>query len=141
MECGAFYRADARADLRPVGEVEFVNGVAAQSASGIYGDSRACAATIGHADSTSGDAAQPVLEALAAAGNGRFRGIRHQGAWDADPEVLGPPFHAPPGSLASDAFRAGFRRLAPMGSTFDAWVSEPQLQDVIDSARAFPDTT
>lgn len=141
MECGAFYRAGASADMRPVGEVEFVNGVAAQSASGIYGDLRACAAIIGHADLTLGDAAQPVLEALAAAGNGRFRGIRHQGAWDADPEVLGPPFHAPPGLLASDAFRAGFRHLAPMGLTFDAWVLEPQLQDVIDLARAFPDTT
>ena len=38
MECGAFYRADGPAELRSVGEVEFVNGVAAQAASGLYGD-------------------------------------------------------------------------------------------------------
>jgi predicted TIM-barrel fold metal-dependent hydrolase len=69
----------------------------------------------------------------------RFRGIRHQGAWDADPAVLGPPFHAPPGLYASDAFRAGFRHLGELGLTFDAWVLEPQLDDVIDLARAFPD--
>ena len=141
MECGAFYRSDAPPELKVVGEVDFVNGVAAQSASGIYGPFRACAAIIGHADMTLGDRAKPVLEALIAAGSGRFRGIRHQGAWDADPEVLGPPFHAGPGLLASDAFHAGFRHLAPLGLTFDAWVLEPQLSDVLTLARKFPETT
>ena len=141
MECGAFYRADAPAEMQPVGEVEFVNGVAAQSASGIYGELRAAAAIIGHADMTLGDRAKPVLEALIAAGNGRFKGIRHQGAWDANPDVLGPPFHAPQGLLASDEFHEGFKALAPMGLTFDAWVVEPQLDDVLKLARAFPGTS
>jgi len=87
---------------------------------------------------TGGDAARPVLEALIAA-SPRFRGIRHQGAWDADPDVLGPPFHAPQGLYASDAFRAGFAHLGELGLTFDAWVLEPQLDDVIALARRFPD--
>lgn len=139
MECGAFYRADADPAFKPVGEVEMANGVAAQGASGLYGDFRPCAAIIGHGDLTLGDGVRPVLEALQAAGGGRFRGIRHQGAWDADPEVLGPPFHAPPQLYATDAFRKGFRHLGQMGLTFDAWVCEPQLPDVIDLARAFPD--
>jgi L-fuconolactonase len=139
MECGAFYRAGAEAAMKPVGEVEFVNGVAAQGASGLYGNFRPCAGIIGHADMLLGDGAVPVLEALDAAGNGRFKGIRHQAAWDADPDVLGLPFHAPEGLYASDAFRAGFRHLGPMGLTFDAWLLEPQLGDVIDLARAFPD--
>jgi predicted TIM-barrel fold metal-dependent hydrolase len=141
MECGTFYRSGAAPNLNVVGEVEFVNGVAAQSASGLYGELRACAAIIGHADLTLGDQAKPVLEALSAAGNGRFRGIRHQGAWDADPQVLGPPFHATQGLFASDTFRKGFANLAPMGLTFDAWLLEPQLNDVIDLARKFPDTS
>ena len=34
MECGAMYCADAPEALQPVGETEFVNGVAAMSASG-----------------------------------------------------------------------------------------------------------
>ncbi|MFC4295273.1 amidohydrolase family protein [Novosphingobium tardum] len=140
MECGAFYRAGASEGFKPVGEVEYVNGVAAQSASGLYGELRACAAIIGHADLTLGDRARPVLEALAAAGNGRFRGIRHAGAWDADSDVLGPPFHGGPDLLASDMFRAGFAHLGQMGLTFDAWVLEPQIGDVTDLARAFPDT-
>lgn len=138
MECGAFYRAGAEPAFKSVGEVEYVNGVAAQGASGLYGDYRPCAGIIGHADLTLGDGARPVLEALAAA-SPRFRGIRHQGAWDADPEVLGPPFHAPAGLYHSDAFRAGFRHLGELGLTFDAWVLEPQLDDVIALARAFPD--
>ncbi|MEO0031614.1 MAG: hypothetical protein RIS94_1372 [Pseudomonadota bacterium] len=139
MECGAFYRADAAPAFKPVGEVEFVNGIAAQGASGLYGNFRPCAAIVGHADLTLGDDAAAVLDALVAAGGGRFRGIRHYGAWDADPDVTGPAFHVPAGLYASDAFRAGFRHLGERNLTFDAWVLEPQLQDVIDLARAFPD--
>ncbi len=140
MECGAFYRAGASDALKVVGEVEFVDGVAAQSASGLYGDARLCAAIIGHGDLRLGDDVVPVLETLRAASS-RFRGIRHQAAWDADPEVLGPPFHAPAELYNDPAFRAGFKHLAPMGLTFDAWVLEPQLGDVLALARAFPDTT
>ncbi len=143
MECGAFYRSGADPAMKPVGEVEYVNGVAAQGASGLYGNYRPCAAIIGHADMMLGDGAVPVLEALIAAGGGssggRFRGIRHQAAWDANPDVLGQPFHAKEGLYTSDAFRAGFKHLAPMGLTFDAWLLEPQLPDLISLARAFPD--
>ena len=139
MECGAFYNAAYGDALKPVGEVEYVNGVAAQSASGLYGPARLCAGIVGHADLTRGAAAGEVLDALAAA-SPRFRGIRHQGAWDADPEVLGPPFHAPPQLYRDAAFRDGFAELGKRGMSFDAWVLEPQLPDVIDLARAFPDT-
>ena len=121
--------------------MEFVNGVAAQGASGLYGAYRPCAAIVGHADLTLRDKVAPVIEALIAAGNGRFRGIRHAAAWDADPEVLGPPFHAPEGLYRSDAFRAGFALYGAYDLTFDAWLLEPQLPDVIDLARAFPQQT
>ena len=36
--------------MKPVGETEFVNGVAAMSASGRYGKARLCAGIVGHAD-------------------------------------------------------------------------------------------
>ena len=138
MECGAFYNPAYGDALKVVGEVEFVNGVAAQAASGLYGAYRPCHAIIGHADLMLGDGARPVLEALMAASS-RFRGIRHQGAWDADPAVLGAPFHAPEGLYRDATFRAGFRHLGELGLTFDAWVLEPQIGDVTDLARAFPD--
>ena len=138
MECGAFYEAGASEAMKVVGEVEYVNGVAARGASGLYGDARACAGIVGHADLTLGDGARPVLEALQAASR-RFRGIRHGGAWDADPATLGPPFAAPEGLYASDAFRAGFAHLGRLGLSFDAWVLEPQIAEVTALAQAFPD--
>ncbi len=141
MECGAFYRAGASEALKSIGEVEFVGGVAAQSASGLYGPLRACAGIVGHADLLRGDAVVETLDALIAAGNGRFRGIRHSAAWDADGEVLGRPFGAKQHLLGDATFRAGFARLATLGLSFDAWVVEPQLPDVIALARAFPDTS
>jgi L-fuconolactonase len=38
-------------------------------------------------------------------------------------------------------FREGFAELGKLGLTFEAWQYHPQLQDAIDLARAFPDTT
>jgi len=58
------YRATGPIELRPVGEVEFVNGVAAMSASGTSGKTRICACIVGHADLTLGSRVEPVLLAL-----------------------------------------------------------------------------
>ncbi len=138
MECGAFYNGSYGDARKVLGEVEYVNGVAAQSASGLYGAIRLCDAIIGHADLTLGDGARPVLEALMAT-TARFKGIRHAAAWNADPDVLGPPFHHPEGLYRDAKFREGFRHLGELGLTFDAWLLEPQLGDVLDLARAFPD--
>src|SRR5438105_819981 len=107
MECGSMYRAGGDPAFRCVGETEFVNGVAAMSASGLYGDSRACAGIVGHVDLTLGARAKAVLEAHLAAGGGRFRGIRHAAASDPDPAVLGPLVSRPAGLYLSSAFREG----------------------------------
>lgn len=138
MECGAFYNGAYGDALKTVGEVEFVNGVAAQSASGLYGPARYCAGIVGHADLMRGSGAGAVLDALQAA-SPRFRGIRHAAAWDKDTTVLGAPFHHPEGLYRDTTFRQGFAELGKRGLTFDAWLLEPQLPDVIDLARAFPD--
>ena len=141
LQCGSMYRADAPPPMRPVGETEFVNGVAAMAASGMYGEGRACAGIVGHVDLTFGGAvARDVLEAHLAAAPERFKGIRHSCSWDADPGVLGPLAGGAPGLYFSDAFRDGFAQLAPLGLSFDAWLLEPQLPDLIDLARAFPET-
>jgi len=140
LECGSMYRADGPAAMRPVGETEFVNGVAAMSASGLYGDVRACAGIVGHADLTQGAAVKGVLEAHMAA-SARFRGIRHSAASDPDPGVLGPLARRGPGLYRQADFREGFAHLAPLGLSFDAWMLEPQLADLIDLARTFPETS
>lgn len=141
VECGAFYKASGPEALRPVGETEFVNGVAAMSASGMYGDTRACAGIVGKADLLLGDGVKAVLEAHVRAGGDRFRGIRNSASFDADKDVLGPLNRVEAGLYLDETFRKGFKHLAPMGLSFDAWLLEPQLPDAISLARAFPDTT
>lgn len=141
VECGSMYRAGGPQPLKCVGETEFVNGVAAMSASGHYGDVRACAGIVAHADLRLGDAVEDVLRAHIHAGNGRFRGIRHSAAFDDDPGVLGPLSGRVSAGLYRDAaFREGFKWLHRLGLSFDAWLLEPQLADLADLAQSFPET-
>jgi predicted TIM-barrel fold metal-dependent hydrolase len=138
VECGAYYRAGADAALRPVGETEFVNGIAAMSASGLYGPARACAGIVAHADLTLGQAVAPVLAAHKAAAPERLRGIRHSVAWDNDPDVLGFLQSPRPGMLAEPAFRAGLAEVAAAGLSYDVWLLAPQLPELVAMARALP---
>src|ERR1700754_1933781 len=103
---------------------DLATAVAAMSASGTYGDFRACAGIVSKADLLLGDAVKPVLEAHIAAGGGRFRGIRNSASYDADPNVLGPLNRLGPGLYMSDDFRKGFKHLAPLNLSFDAWLLE-----------------
>src|SRR6266849_8562223 len=141
IECGAMYKADGPEALRPVGETEFVNGIAAMSAAGLYGPTRVAAGIVGTADLRLGNAVASVLDAHLAAGGGRFRGIRHSAAWDADPALPGSRGNPGSGLFSRDDFRAGFKHLAPRQLTFEAWCYHPQIPEVTDLARAFPDTT
>jgi predicted TIM-barrel fold metal-dependent hydrolase len=140
VEARSMYRAGGAEALRPVGEVEFASGAAAMSASGGYGPAAVCAGIVGHANLLLGDAARAVLEAEIAAGHGRFRGIRHSSAWDADPHVAHMYASRPKGLLLDPTFRKGFACLAPLGLSFDAWLFHPQIGELTDLARAFPDT-
>jgi L-fuconolactonase len=141
VECQVFYRSNGPDPMKYVGETEFVNGVAAMAASGHYGPTQACAAIVSRADLSEGAAVREVLEAHIAAGNGRFRGIRHAAAHDPSPEIRESHTRPPAGLLGSEGFRAGFRQLADLGLTFDAWVFHPQIDEVTDLARAFPDAS
>jgi predicted TIM-barrel fold metal-dependent hydrolase len=138
LQCHAMYRAGGPEELRPVGETEFVAGIAAMSDSGAYGTTRVAAGIVGYADLTLGERVEAVLEAQIRAGGGRFRGVRHSGNWDADP-IIGNGAPGPDIYRRAD-FRAGLARLSTLGLSLDAWVFHTQLQDVIDLARAFPHT-
>jgi predicted TIM-barrel fold metal-dependent hydrolase len=140
VEARSMYRAGGPEALRPVGEVEFANGAAAMSASGGYGPAAICAGIVGHVNLLLGEGARPVLEAEIAAGQGRFRGIRHSSAWDADADVAGTYATRPKGLLLDTTFRKGFGCLAPLGLSFDAWLFHPQIGELADLARAFPET-
>jgi predicted TIM-barrel fold metal-dependent hydrolase len=140
LQCRAMHRADGPEELRPVGETEFVNGVAAMSASGGYGKARLCAGIVGHVDLRLGARAAAVLQAHLRAGGDRFRGIRHSTAWDADASFRNPAYEMPPGIMADRTFREGFSCLGPLGLTFDAWLYHAQIDELSSIAQAFPAT-
>src|SRR6266478_8634972 len=96
IECGSMFKTDGPEAMRPVGETEFVNGIAAMSASGLYGKTRIAAGIIGTASLRMGSAVGAVLDAQIAAGGGRFRGIRLGAAWDSNESV--PSHRTKPGA-------------------------------------------
>ncbi len=140
VECASMYRAGGPEPLRPVGETEFVNGVAAMSASGGFGPTRACVGIVGYADLTLGAAVGEVLDAHSAA-SPRFRGIRHAAGWDASEQIRNSHTNPTRQLLAQPDFREGFRELGQRGLSFDAWLYHHQIPELTDLARAFPDTT
>jgi L-fuconolactonase len=141
IECSAMYRASGPEHMKCVGETEFVNGIAAMSASGLYGKCRVAAAIVGSANLNIGSAVGEVLDAHVQAGGGRFRGIRCQGQWDADNSIRSAKDASGPDRFSNAKFREGFAELAPRNMTFEAWCYHTQLKEVTALARAFPDTT
>jgi len=140
VECGSFYRASGPEPMKYVGETEFVNGVAAMAASGRYGPILACEGIVGRADLSQGASVAEVLESHVRAGNGRFRGIRHAGAYDPSPDIRRSHTSPPPGLYGLAEFRDGFARLSELGLSFEAWQYHPQLGEVAALADAFPHT-
>jgi L-fuconolactonase len=141
IDTHAMYRADGPEALRSVGEVEFVNGVAAMGASGLFGDVRPCAGIVGGVDLRRGDAVDEILAAHIRAGGGRYRGVRSPIVYDEDPKILGAGRGAGTAHVMRDgAFRRGFGKLHTFGLSFEAWLFEPQLPELIELARAFAET-
>jgi L-fuconolactonase len=142
LECRAMYRKDGPREMAAVGEVEFVNGIAAMSASGGYGTCRVAEGIVGGGDLSVGAKVRELFEAEIAVGGGRLRGIRHGVAWDGHESVGKYASRVvPPHQVLDPKFREGFAQLAKLGLSFESWQYHPQLPDAIDLARAFPDTT
>jgi len=141
VETHTMYRTTGPQEMRSVGEVEFANGMAAMAASGVVTDIRIGAGIVGSVDLRIGDAVQGVLAAHMRAGGDRYRGIRPPGTfYDAKLNCFKDAFDARPHILLEPLFRAGFKHLEPLRLSCDIYVLEPQLPELIDLARAFPDT-
>lgn len=136
----SMWRVNGVEHMRPVGETEFATGIAAMSASGIYGAPRICAAIIGHADLKLGKAVNDVLDAHQAAGGQRFRGIRHTIAHDAEAALVRPGNPAEAGLLENSRFKDGFAELGKRRMLFEAWLYHPQINAFADFAALYPDT-
>jgi predicted TIM-barrel fold metal-dependent hydrolase len=141
VEARSMYRTIGPEEMRPVGEVEFVQGIAAQSASGMYSMTKAAHGIVGHANLHLGTEVRRVLEALQAASPNRFKGIRHGVSWDPHPEIPIVGAYPMPDQLMGDDYRAGARVLAEMGLSLDVSLLHPQLPQLVDFANAVPDLT
>ena len=137
VQARSFYRTDGPETLRPIGETGFAATVAEKASAS--GSPKLCAAIVGYADLTLGEAVRPVLEAHISVGRNRFRGIRHILAWDADDRFLNPAYPTTEDMVDGLEFRAGFSHLADLGLSFDAWIFFHQIPRLTALARQFPD--
>jgi L-fuconolactonase len=141
VESHSMMRADGPELIRPVGETEFANGIAAMSASGGYGPCRINSAIVAFADLSAGSQVAETLDAHIAAGGNRFRGIRQVAIWHPSPDPYRFIMTRPVKDLMTGVgFRAGFSQLAKRGLSFDAAVFHPQLGELAGLADEFPDT-
>ena len=138
VDCMSNYDTDCAEHMKPVGETRFVAGEAdALDAAG----GPTIAGIVGHADLMLQDAVEEVLAAHDTAGGGRFRGIRHATGWDTSDDVHNSHSNPFEHMMGTGEFRAGARRLAAMGFSFDAWLYHPQLPELAALAGAVPELT
>ncbi len=125
IQCRSMYRADGPEALQPVGETEFVNGVAAMSASGSYGSTRICAGIV-----------EPRGLAARSARAGSLGGSpRGEQPFLRNPFLdrrrrrrpTPTPTRPPKGIMGDPGWREGFAQLQPLGLTFDALLFHTQI--------------
>jgi predicted TIM-barrel fold metal-dependent hydrolase len=133
------YRVSGPEPLRPVGEMEFVAGIAAMSDGGAFGVSGVCRAAVGAVDLTLGGAIEPVLDALTSASGGRFRGVRASVCWDESDALHRAAPRA--GMLGERSIRDAIAVLERRGLVLDCWLYHPQLPELSAVADAFPRLT
>ncbi len=137
MECEEGYRKGGAEHLQPVGETEWVDGLARaaeQSTSSLR-----IAGVIGDARLYTGSIAGETLDAHLAASS-LFCGVRDMGLWDPSPEIDRVEAASNLDLYGEAAFRAGFAEVAKRGLAFDGHQYHTQLPHLAALARAFPDT-
>lgn len=137
IQCSTMYRASGPEHMKPIGETEWVNGIAEQYAKANPNGPAIMAGIVGHCNFT-GDRVDEVLEAHLAAAPKRFRGIRHSCPWTDDAETLKSTVVYQKDLLIDPAFRRGFARLQKYGLSFDGWMFHLQMPQLADLARAHP---
>ena len=141
-ECRANYDwTTPDAAMIPVGEVEYLIADSPTRPPGSANPPYVAAGIVGWADLRSAprDVAR-TLEAELAAGEGRFRGVRHNAVWHPNEDIVGPR-QFPPHLLLDKGFRAGLQEVAARGLSYDVWMFSHQLPDIADLAGEFPHLT
>jgi predicted TIM-barrel fold metal-dependent hydrolase len=134
VEAEARHRNDGAPELAAVGETEFVHATALDAERrGI--PTKVAAAIVAHANLDLGADVERVLDAHDEAAPGRLRGIRDMTVFDR----MAP--ESDPHRMLQPVFQEGLRRLAARDLTFDVYVWQVQLPDVIQMVRAVPEAT
>ena len=139
IECMARYSENGPEQMKPVGETAFIDALAEKFRSNGEQHMNCSAAIISYADLRLGEAVTPVLEAHRQASPSRFRGIRHNVCWDESPEVSNSHTMPTKGLLLDSEFRKGVSCLQKQGLLYEVYLYHPQLLELADLARTFPD--
>lgn len=140
VECGSNYHTDEPEMMNRLGEVEFANEQGVKAAA-LTQNALVCAAIVATADLTYGAEIARLLDAEIAASPQRLRGIRLSTKWDPDEALNHGRYIVPERLLMDESFREGFALLAPRHLSYDALVYHPQIPELTNLARTFPDTT
>jgi len=139
VEMQSFARASGPAWLRPIGEVEFANGVGAMAACGPAHRCRVARGIVGHADLSLGAEVARLLDRALACAPERFRGVRQIALSHPNPKVLGHLSHRPPQDLLKHpAVPTALKALAQRGLSLDATVFHHQLHELAALADGEP---
>lgn len=142
IEIQAFARRDGPEEFRPLGEIEYANGVGAMGASGVYGDCRVAAGIVGHVDLRRGDVVGTYLDKAMTIAPERFKGVRQVAIDHPSEAIYRFITHRPPKGLLDDPrFREGLAHVSRRGLSFDAAVFHNQIPQVAELAGAFPEMT
>ncbi|MES3001501.1 MAG: amidohydrolase family protein [Pseudomonadota bacterium] len=141
-ECRSMYRRGGEEELKPLGELEFANGVGAVCASGAHGPRLLCAGIVGFTDLRSPRAGENLAQMQARAPE-RFSGIRQIGWWHPDASVANLSVQPPPpqGLFEDRHFLAGMKSLGELGLSFDITVCHAQLDEALRLIDRFPGIT
>lgn len=142
IETKNFSRRTGPDVLKPLGEIEFANGIGAMCEASGDGMPRVNAGIVAHADMRLGDSVAELFDKGLQLAPDRLKGFRHVALDYPDDAPYRFMLASPPrGLLSNVGFRKAFRHLAPRGLSFDITVFHSQLHEVIELADAFPDTS
>lgn len=133
------YRTWGPESLRRVGEIETVEAIARYYDKRPDGASKLCAGIVGSANLDVGEAIVPILEAQIEASPTRFCGVRD--SLMSDPSLERAHIRMPMDASRQPEFRKAFAHLQPLGLSFDACILHTQVDQLVELARAFPETT
>jgi len=138
VECGSSYREAGPEHLRPLGETEYVTAAAGET---VRRQGATIAGIVAHADLTlESDLLGEVLDAHSDVAGSLFKGIRHAGACDEDPDSLTIAGRGAEGQYSDPRFTAGVTELGRRGLTYDTWHYHHQNLAFAALAAAAPDT-